>query len=301
MDPPKRHHTVPQFLLKNFAFGKKRNQLWVYDKWTDRIYQSTINNIFVGKNFYDGVTQSGETISLEAGLARLESGASKVIRELLRFGKLSALTIEQHATLATYVASQKLRTAGCRESLEEIDKALEAQLLKSGVDPTTVRLCNPGSDPASAPKFRRMEQHELKLSSLLFLLESLPAVASKLAEMHWILFQTSREELWISDNPICVDNQLDYGQMGKLGLCLPGIEIYLPLSRDYCLGMLCPKLYSSLEAQGTLAKENVEYLNCLQLVRSSRFLYSYSDSFDCVQAFLNQHPEYRKPQRIAAA
>jgi hypothetical protein len=38
------------------------------------------------------------------------------------------------------------------------------------------------------------------------------------------------DSLYISDNPITLFNQKNFGFYGNLGLRCPGIEIYLPLS-----------------------------------------------------------------------
>ncbi len=47
---PKRHHYIPQFLLKNFLDDSGR--FWVFDKKKGKLHQGTPRNTFVEKNLY---------------------------------------------------------------------------------------------------------------------------------------------------------------------------------------------------------------------------------------------------------
>jgi hypothetical protein len=47
---------------------------------------------------------------------------------------------------------------------------------------------------------------------------------------------------YLGDNPVCLNNKKDFGPYGNLGLAVPGIEIYLPLSSDLMLCAWCPSI-----------------------------------------------------------
>lgn len=46
--------------------------------------------------------------------------------------------------------------------------------------------------------------------------------------------------MYISDNPVTLQNMIDHGPYGNIGLAVRGIEIYFPLSKTLALGMFCP-------------------------------------------------------------
>ena len=56
-------HYVPQFLLRKFGNGKK-DQLWAYDKTSDRAFLTNAKNVASESRFYD-FEVAGEPITLE--------------------------------------------------------------------------------------------------------------------------------------------------------------------------------------------------------------------------------------------
>ncbi len=74
-------HYVPQFLLKNFGNGKK-NQLWVFDKFSGRSFITNAKNVASESHFYD-FEMAGEVVSLEPILTKVEATAKPLIRKLL--------------------------------------------------------------------------------------------------------------------------------------------------------------------------------------------------------------------------
>lgn len=154
----------------------------------------------------------------------------------------------------------------------------------------------------------------------------------------WVLYETSRQyPFYISDNPVVMHNQVDHRPYGNLGLAVPGIEIYFPISSTLCLCLMCPtiatefsKAYKSLmsmdrvapgKAEATLkhaaltrslcegivtgsvvplAPDNVTHANSLQVVFSSRFVYCELDSFDLVANMIREDQGRRSALRPTA-
>jgi hypothetical protein len=57
----------------------------------------------------------------------------------------------------------------------------------------------------------------------------------------WLLISTTRKSPFIiGDNPLALQNAIDMGPYGNLGLAVKGIEIYLPLSPVRALAIWCP-------------------------------------------------------------
>jgi len=64
---------------------------------------------------------------------------------------------------------------------------------------------------------------------------------SHLLDKHWaVLTPPHGETFYVSDSPVALNNLVDRGPRGNLGLQCEGIEIYLPLSHSLCLMVLDP-------------------------------------------------------------
>ena len=49
-------------------------------------------------------------------------------------------------------------------------------------------------------------------------------------------------EFLLGDSPLALHNEREFGAYGNLGLAVPGIEVYLPLSPALQLAFWCPSL-----------------------------------------------------------
>jgi hypothetical protein len=106
-------HYVPQFLMRNFGNGKK-DQVWVYDKSSNRSFPSNTKNLASENRFYDFEYQ-GQPLSIEPWLSELEGHAKLVISTILDADSLSSLADEQKHILASFLAVQLTRTKTFRE------------------------------------------------------------------------------------------------------------------------------------------------------------------------------------------
>ncbi len=111
----RRQHYVPRFYLKPFVGSD--GKLRVSDLQEGREYFSSLENVAVQSGFYD-VDLHGHAYSAEDWLAKLESGATSVLRLLLEDASaVTGLTEEQENTLARFVAALILRTPLRRQEL----------------------------------------------------------------------------------------------------------------------------------------------------------------------------------------
>jgi hypothetical protein len=155
-----------------------------------------------------------------------------------------------------------------------------------------------------------------------------------LSKVWFVARTTPAHPFWIGDNPIALQNHVDRGPYGNLGLAVPGIEIYMPLSSTRALGMWCPSvarrfdesartirmaprhlldavrdpdrmlaIADALESGGALDYESrhVMNLNSLQVIRAERYIVSPTDEFALVRRMLADHPEFRGGQRMVDA
>lgn len=111
-----RHHTVPAFYLRRFAYGNGR--LLVRDRPTGRLFPPrTVSKIAI-TDFYTVVSQDGTFDGrLEQLLARVEGEAAQLLKLLLSpYRRPGPLTGAEQATLSQFLAFQMVR--GPRKSDE---------------------------------------------------------------------------------------------------------------------------------------------------------------------------------------
>jgi hypothetical protein len=132
-----------------------------------------------------------------------------------------------------------------------------------------------------------------------------------------ILMETPKGEVfYVGDNPIVLHNSKHFGPYGNLGLAVPGIEIYLPITPHLTVAMFHPSVlaeyiqelrklrafppirHEAIEhaealilaartgAALQLAAENVMFMNSLQVRYSSRFIMSNQREFSLVERML---------------
>lgn len=306
---PKIQHYVPRFLLRNFATGKKAH-VWAYDKWSGKQFRTNVKNVAAESGFYDLETADA-IYSLEPGLEQLDTRCSEIIKEIVRTEKLSSLSMEDRATLATFAAAQKLRTAHLRESMLEMDKFLQ--------DAVRAREGN----PEQIENYHPLDEEGARILSVRMVSEAKDH-APHFLDKHWILLRGRKQNpFYISDNPIALQNLTDHRPRGNLGLRVDGIEIYLPLGSTLTLAMYCPSLteklrdgYASkqttrgpfspeamiagLEGRKALTcfDDNILNLNFLQVVHAERQIYCRDQKFSLVKDMLNETSDYKVGPRI---
>ena len=311
MTLPKVQHYVPQFLLRNFANGKK-DQVWVYDKSANRSFPSNTKNVASESRFYNFEYQ-GQPLTLEAWLSKLEGQAKSVINFILAADSLSTLADNQKKVLASFLAVQLTRTKAFREKWNALPGQMREHFDKAG-DKVA-----PGSQ---AEEFlREKTENDSKVQTARIIFDAPATYAANFLDKDWLLGATSRKHpFYLSDNPLTRQNMAD---RPNLGLRTPGIEIYLPLSPTRALVMWCPTLIDlahrgagptadSSDPAGVIAMSdallsgkpvqysvaNVENFNSLQVIWSERYVFSTSNDFQLAEKMLGEHPSLKNGPRL---
>lgn len=316
-------HYVPQFLLRNFGGGKKK-QIWVYDKSKDRIFSTNAKNIASESRFYD--FEVGEKkLTLEPSLSRIESQAKTIFESILSADSIAVLTKENRTILSGFFAIQFTRTKAFRQQWSEFPGMLREALQKRG---DTV------AQGSQADEIMRdLTENETKEQTSRIVIKAPKDFGPHFAAKDWLLAATTRKHPFIlSDNPITLQNMIDIPLRGNLGLNVTGIEIYFPLSPTRALAMWCPTLMEAVrqsakalsqsprlgeklqpenreqifeldEALKTgrpleYKKLNVENFNSLQIARSERYVFSSINDFDLAKDMIESHPELRQGPRM---
>jgi Protein of unknown function (DUF4238) len=315
-------HYVPQFLLRNFGNGKK-DQLWVYDKSSNRSFASNTKNVASEGRFYDFEYQ-GQTLTLETWLSELEAQAKSVINFILETDSVSKLVDEQRNLLASFLSVQLTRTKTFREEWNAFPRMLREHFEKVGDEVA------PGSQAEEL--LRVISENDSKEQTARIIFKAPETYATHFLDKDWLLAATSRKHpFFLSDNPLTRQNMIDLPNRGNPGLQTPGIEIYFPLSPTRALAMWCPTLTDLVHSSAlaimnarrvgkaentadfdeTIAMSdamlsgqpvqyspaNVENFNSLQVAWSERYVFSTSNDFHLVQMILATHPNLKTGPR----
>jgi hypothetical protein len=235
-------HYVPQFLLRNFSFGKKgkggkqeERYVYAFDKHTDKVFQPNIEGIASETGFYDFYVGE-EDRSLEPALSDLESKTQIAIQKIVKEENLSSLLPKDRAWLSLFIAIQHLRVRKQREVIKKLSHDVAERMKKMGYDPDKVE------------GFKRLSDEETKQLTLGTFVKHAPIYAELIRGKICLLFKTPKSHpLYISDNPITMHNDEDFGPYGNIGFGVPSIQIYFPISSTLTLGFWCSSFQRKFE------------------------------------------------------
>ena len=325
-------HYVPRFLLRQFGNGKK-DHVQVMDKQSGRMFSFSASkkamiSVAAEYGMYD-FEFMGEPVSIEPDLAALESKAAKYIARISRDAKFDLSDPTERGTLACFVAVQMIRTRAVMETQSDVMARMKAWL---GVEGTPEGFFDPDPHVGAGENADK--------AFLARLICSAPKdFGPSLLEKDWVLLQTDRKHPFLmGDHPVAMFNDVDRGLRGNLGIQVPGIQIYIPLSPTLALGLWCPTLQQELlgfvqrlhalsetkphvAAQHAAAweeaieiaeairagtplsyrPENVEHFNSLQVVHAERFIFSSTADFSLVESMVAQDSTLRRGRRMMEA
>ena len=235
MSHPKNQHYVPRFILRNFLVNEAKEQVSVYDKHTDRVFTTSIDNIMAENRFHDFVFD-GSHLSLEPAMTKLEQSVLPVYQRIIETRRLDK-TPDEKAALAFLIAFQFARTKGARHRLQEVHEQFSSKLRSMGINPEDLK----GWEPAT--------EATIKQADLEGLIDSLADFTTALLDKDFSLGEASpNRRFYLGDNPVCLNNARPAGSWGNIGLAVEGIEIYLPLSSSLMLCAWCPTLLCEIRA-----------------------------------------------------
>ena len=314
MGHPKVQHYVPQFLLRGFVRGTKK-QLHVFDKQTGQTFSTKPHNVAGETGFYDIEIPEG-VLTMEPTMGHIESAAAGVIDRVRKDESFTSLSEEDRIILALFVAVQHLRTQQFRANLLDMDRQLQRILGERGGDVNNVRNYTP---------LRGAE--DVKAASMGMLPGLAVALLPHILDKTWLLLRASPETPFIiGDNPVALDNQHDFGFYGNIGFGVHGIEIYMPISDTLSGYFLCPshsesfaRSFATLEELRTVTPDHPEVQrlqqrvgpmfaalhqgvplpcssdvilrhNSLQVLYAERWLFSPNDNFELPNRMIADNP-----------
>ncbi|ETA72672.1 MULTISPECIES: DUF4238 domain-containing protein [Mesorhizobium] len=230
-------HYVPKFVLRQFLSDKKREQVSVFDKHTEKTFVTSIKNMMAERRFNDFTFDDEWIASFEPIACAAEDQVLPSYRKVLKDRRLDN-SPEQKAALAMMLAFQLLRTKATRDQWQAIEEALVKKVEESGGKMQDVR---------GWEDWQPMTEDRLKREHLLSIQGSIGDYAQIIAAKDFVLAEPAPgRSFYLGDNPVCLANALDFGPRGNLGLAVQGIEIYMPLASDLMLCAFCPSIIEGL-------------------------------------------------------
>jgi hypothetical protein len=295
MAGPKKHHYVPQSILRRFSINNEGRQIHVFDKASARSYVAAITDAGAENHFYS-IEVGDQRLVLEDLFNDIDYEGAELLDKICQARSLSTLSEEERLLLCIVAAAQLLRVKRMRNDLIEVTRQLLATLEKFGVG------------NARELDGHVMSENQARIASIETFAE-LPFFAGPFLEKDLFLISSQSESFFIGDNPVVVNNSFPYGE---LGLSSPGVEIYFPISRDLVVGFYCASIrrgyLENFETWGEaryqpllnsmrsgepveFSPEQVGFLNQLQVQRSTQHLYLAEPDFSLVRDMLARAPD----------
>ena len=128
----KKHHYVPQSLLKLFSVDGTREWIYVFDKSSGKAFKASIKNVGSQNDFNKLETESG-TWNFEHIFSEVDGRLANLLSQIQQARNLSVLTADDRRDWADMVAVQLLRTPIMRTTMTQIAVDLVDALVESGL------------------------------------------------------------------------------------------------------------------------------------------------------------------------
>ena len=129
MQNPKRHHYIPQMLLRRFT--DEDGKLYFFYKGSPgKVIESNPKDTFVKQHLYTQHDQHGnKDVSVEEEFSKLEAQASPIIEKIIqatRYGKLPHLTSAEKEIWDEFFCSQWIRIPKWQEDMQKSNLVSDA-------------------------------------------------------------------------------------------------------------------------------------------------------------------------------
>jgi hypothetical protein len=270
MNVPKLHHYVPQFYLKNFA--DEREQFWVWDKRTEKVFKTNSNGVAAGTHFYrvpEFINTDVDPLFLERDLSRLEGMAAQITQGW--FDTLASispmdllpLSLDDRWSMSYFLSVQFLRTAEQRDILELF--ALEHGYYSEGISPE-----------------EKVNLHAYMLCKGRLVKD----IAEHINKCIWVFARNSSDiPFWSSDNPTAFKTGDNRMWLKGPGIMSQGSYLVFPLSSTYILYCKEPTHWAKLKqfdcrlSPVQFTSGMVQHENAGQVFMARRFVISPTNDF----------------------
>ena len=287
---PKLHHFVPQFHLARFA--DDRGRIWTLDKESGKIFPAGPNKVAAERHFYklpEFIGTDVDPLFLEKQFADIEGEACKVtacwLRQLEHASKVEIPDVNRQM-MSDFLALQFFRTADAREILKLFAET-------TGIYPSGV-----SDDEARSLHARVL----CKLADRKGIVADL---SLRIRESIWLFARNnSNTPFMTSDTPVLLktpDNRIWLKGPGIFQLGVYAVYAITPTMVLYCKERTHWKMLERFDnalSPVSFTSEMVDHENSGHAGMSARFVFSSTNDFDFVKAFLKEIDS--KPPPFAA-
>lgn len=279
----KYQHYVPKFYLEGFADLK--GVVWVFDKFTGRVFASKPERIAREKYFYD-VPKLESSLGLDQPLEKAfwphESEAARVITYLdwaIFEDEFPRLHQNNRQVLAMHIALQILRVPKYRQLMHNSIRSID--------------------DKSLEPLKRMVDDDERMVHALTFMNDqAINELARMLAGQIWLFARNITDlPFYSSDNPVLFKTKDNKFWTTPKQPIERGIQIVFPLSPDCILYVMEKTYWSSVEPfDGKISPVEftefmVDHENSGQVGMCKRFIFSCRNDFSFAKKYCEAHPE----------
>lgn len=286
MSDSKKHHYVPQSLLRGFtpvATGEEK--IFVFDRTSYKSWKSSLRNAG-SENHFNTILEEEKRTNLEGLFDAPDGLLATLLSEISVIEDLSKLEDQKKMQWAFLIAIQMMRVKRPREIVQSHPNFIRESFANLGfVD----------------VEFPDIDQEAAKRITLESILDT-PGFIPNLCEKDWNLYTAPTGSFFISDNPIVVWNE--YGRAP--GIEEQGMRLSWPLSSKLVLHLACPSISAryAMKDQGAanflrsqptipLPPAYIDQFNRQQAKAASRFLFGPSDNFEFARQALGKNPKPR--------
>lgn len=274
---PKLHHYVPRFYLKYFCDSADR--LWVWDKMSRKVYQSSPNGVAAQTHFYrvpEFIGSEVDPLFLEKGLSALEGDAATILdRCVERLASSAALeriemSDDDRWALSSFLAVQFLRTAEQRDILSLF------------------------AEQSSSYKDVISDNEKINLHAQMLCSGGLvESIGERIFKSIWIYARNQTgTPFWTSDNPVAFKTGDNRMWLKGPGILSPGSYVVFPLTPEYVLYCKEPKHWSAIQKLDSmlspvaLTDEMVRHENSGQIFMATRHVIASVEEFSWADEFV---------------
>ncbi len=225
------HHYVPKFMLRHFLAIEEKEQVAVFDKKTGEVFPTSIANIMAERRFNDFKVDEKWRVSYEGAMCGVEDQVLPTYERVVADRRLDR-SDDERMNLALLMTIQFLRTKGHRELLLQFDQMITDKTEAMGFKVEDIEGYVPPTEDT------------IKARHLDSIGRALAEFAGIIAMKDFLLVRAAPgRAYYLADNPVTLHNDQKLGPYGNLGLAVPGIQLYLPLSADLVLCAFCPSIF----------------------------------------------------------
>lgn len=220
-------HYVPQMLLRGFLskVGNEasKKQVRVFDLETKESRPTSITKIMGERRFNEWWVDDETLATIEPATSQIESNLAPLI-EKIRAEKRLEICPETISNLALLMAFQFIRTKRMRLLPERLNQQLISHVKRMGFD------------PAKVDGLVDWDKETLKQQHVRQQVENLDEFIRIMADkIFFVMTAAPGKSFYIGDHPVVLHSDEDRRITRGLGIGVPYIQIYLPLSHDVLL------------------------------------------------------------------